>query len=241
MWPFKKKSQFPDADWLSRVSNLHPHTKDMHQLEQKFSHRLFVVDNMKQNRGQQLGNHSLIADQNFICEAFTQSHQFTMRMKDGGKTSLNTAIPIMHAKETDPEYVPSHGALPRLPLKGELWAINPQRFYILDEQRQNGIQFQRCRVTIIIPYKEIFFKDRQHAENLFRQIHKTETGGLKLGETPLKSVFEYRGVLRCDAWMYLGIPDYWNNLFDGGYVYPPAKVHDANNDLFKQCYNFTGG
>lgn len=210
MWPFKKKYPYPDAAWADRVCNLHPRTPDHAELAEKSLHPLFVYDTLKEDQI----NHRVLEGAEIMGPGFTQQ-KFTMRVKNVGKFSQ----PIVSEGDD--------GRLPKLRVFGEVIKVPWRKFYELDNFKENGVQFIRQQVEVILPYKKIFIKDRGIAENLFH-IPKSE--------------IPYRGVFHVKAFIYVGVSEYWRPLYaqDNDYdnLYPPGRVHKVNHDWIKECYNF---
>jgi hypothetical protein len=79
-------------------------------------------------------------------------------------------------------------------IKGELWLVKPSVFIELDKYMMNTVRFQRTRISLEIPLKEI------------------TTKGVR------------RIITEQEAFMYIGITDVWEPLLDGGYLFKPMPI-----------------
>lgn len=100
-------------------------------------------------------------------------------------------------------------------IKGELYATVSQQYPELDKYKQNGVLYQRERVRLVIPTKTIKWS--------YPEGHFSETPSVYIGT----------------AWMWIGIPEYWNNLLDGGYHFSPVKRFTPRNLHVKRYYCYT--
>lgn len=158
-------------------------TPDMWFLEQFEYQLIFIPDDMKTGKS----NHSLITDAAYDGApihpgCYTLDH-YTFWKKDLGEHSF--AIPL------DGTFIPQ-GWLRIAPcparIQGELYAVRPKQFLKLDEHRHNGVQFQRRRVNISLPYRQVRYNHKK--PNPF------------ISEDCLHTV---------RAWMYVGCEDYWSD------------------------------
>jgi hypothetical protein len=97
-------------------------------------------------------------------------------------------------------------------IKGELWAVPRSRFRAIDEWMLNGKLFQRQRVRLEIPLRTI------------------ETYGNNTQIT--------RSIEEQEAFMYVGIPEFWEPQIDGGFNFQPVKIY-SRPDLSRQYYTYT--
>jgi hypothetical protein len=121
-----------------------------------------------------------------ICLAFTEN-KFAFMRKNLGSHSTGIAF---EKPLKDVPYVP---------IKGELYLIKPSEIFKLDKYRENTVQFRRIRVHLRIPYtrgKKVWVKDRARYE-------------WALEQTPFMEE-------KVTAWMYVGIPDYWEPVINTG-------------------------
>lgn len=192
------------------IARMRFYTDDMVELQKKLGHPLFVCDDMQDGHP----NNFLLSDFPVEHIAFTQAH-YTMLKHDLGFKSY----PLVFEKPLD-----RHNPPPIHAIKGELRIVSHTRLNSLDGHRENGVSFIRKLVPIIIPCKELFFKDRAHAEAVF---------GHNVGKCLVKD----QGVYRTEAWMYFAVPEYWDQIL--WKVSAPVITHIAKNELIKRCYYFT--
>lgn len=83
-------------------------------------------------------------------------------------------------------------------VKGELYAVMRSQVPQIDTYKQNELIYKRERVRILIPYS-VFDK---------------ETGALVRESTTLR-----------EAWMYIGISEYWEDQLDAGLFFAQVKSH----------------
>lgn len=225
MWnPFRKTEWWPDQEWFNLVESMVPHnTPDLAELENSECHPLFVCCDLKTHNH----NHSKLKGMKRISWAFTQ-HPFSMRTMDKGPNSY--PIPMLGSERRK--------KVPYVPIRGELYSVTNAKLVELDEFRKNGVEFERKRVTIIIPFKQIWFKDQRIAENSMVKKHRTADGNLKISPVVGTSKFAFQGVFRLDAFMYVGCADFWSQLFDDGYLFPVTPMFETNTELIKRCYDY---
>lgn len=168
------------AEWLKQCQ----FTPDIWQLEQFQWKLFFVPDDLKTG----MKNHGLIEDAIYgsapLHPTCFTSQKFTFWKKDLGKESF--PIPMTY------DYEPSNWLRVRpVParIKGELYAIRGNRFILLDNHRQNGLQFRRVLTDILLPYREVSYSKAQ----------------------PNPSISDDR-IYTIPAQMYIGIPEYWDDM-----------------------------
>jgi hypothetical protein len=89
-------------------------------------------------------------------------------------------------------------------IKGEVVAIRPYMFVDLDNYYQNRVEFVRHRTNIIIPFRKRI--------------------ATRIGEIVTD---EFTQTLRC--WFYVGKPNYWLDMLDGGMNFCPVSVYQQRN------------
>lgn len=188
-------------------------TPDVWKLQQYMRQLIFVPDDMM--RGQR--NHEMIAeasasgDDPFHPSCYTLK-PFTFWKKDLGTMSYPIAMEESFCPSSFVRWPP-----PPARIKGELYAIRPYQFIKLDKYKQNGIQFERKRVMITLPYRNVIF-DRKH---------------------PVPEItIEY--IETVQAWMYVGIPEYWDHQLGGVFQTSTMNLfeHDTARDWIKEFYKF---
>lgn len=103
---------------------------------------------------------------------------------------------------------PSFGTIfpPALQIKGEVHLVRTERFKTLDTYKLNTVQYLRKRVGIIIPNRPVL---NRNVDTMKRELPPALQGKkVILGRERL-------WLLRC--WMYIGNPEYWDDVFDAGY------------------------
>lgn len=91
-----------------------------------------------------------------------------------------------------------------LRIKGEIHAVRPHLFWnLLDKRFLNGTEFRRERVKLWVPY---------HIKHQGVTIDHNEF------------------IQRISAFMYVGVPEYWNTQIDGGYSFAPVSAFKSNKE-----------
>jgi len=160
-------------------------TPDIWKLEQSMFQLVFIPDDLM--RGMQ--NNHLIADASRDGEvpvhpACFTLEKFTFWKKDLGVNSFG--IPMEKGFE------PTNWLRVRpnpAKIKGQLYAILSPRIKKLDIHRQNGLQFNRVRTRISLPFNQVTYSKTNPLPNISQEYLRT-----------------------IEAWMYVGIPEYWDNL-----------------------------
>lgn len=116
-----------------------------------------------------------------------------------------------------PTKVEGHtNALPFFPpiakIKGEVHLIRPQLFHLeLDPYRQNTVEYRRERIRLIVPYRKVLFLKDHNLDPAFgvqENFSRSEYTG-----SSIKTSEESTCIIR--AWMYIGVPEFWNPLING--------------------------
>jgi len=107
--------------------------------------------------------------------------------------------------------------VPKLKVKGELYAIRSYMIPELDRCYSNTVDFMRQRITVTMPHHLLMWSKKTGEHRVVKQDHITY-----------------------QAWAYLGIPDFWKDELDVGYSYGQVAVTDPNNhSQLQQYYSFT--
>jgi len=202
----------PAASSPMPIDDLATTAPDIWKLEMYMRQLIFVPDDLKYGGP----NHQLISESSWTKEplhpaCYTHSN-YTFWKKDLGDKSYPVVLPE--------NYRPSgfiRGEIIPAPIKGELWAIRPSCFRVLDKHRNYGVQFIRDRVPITYPYREIGFNKKQPLPKISDEYFTTVT-----------------------AWMYIGIPEYWDPQIGGIFQTSHMDVyeHDVPKPYVKQFYKF---
>lgn len=180
-------------------------TPDIWKLEQSMYQLIFIPDDMMRGKH----NNKLIADAGRDGEvpvhpACFTLERFTFWKKDLGVESFGIPLP----KEFEPTGYLRVRPTPAK-IKGQLYAILSPRIIKLDIHRQNGLQFVRSRQDISLPYRDVTFNS----------------------EHPIPKISEYR--LRTEsAWMYVGIPEYWDGLISDMFQVRECNKFELNQPKF---------
>ena len=183
---------------LNRVAQINcEFTPDIAVLEQSQFQLVFVCDDLMM-AGR---NYPLIADCSAkVARAFTQRpYNFYRKRTDGSSVVMNPS-----GKSETGCYK----------IKGEVHSVLSSEMIRLDNHYQNGVQFKRYRTKLLYPTTPT-----GTIEN------KSEDG------SPLP--FTLQGKKRftlservdpIEAWMYIGLRSYWDDLLDGGFAFEPVHL-----------------
>jgi hypothetical protein len=177
-------------------------TPDMWQLEQHEMQLLFVYDEMMEGHFR----HDLIKEHCVRVADVYSRDKFQVYKKCLGKVSF----PIPFQFKT-PHYSKGNQGTPELMIRGTLYAIRPYQYRELDNYKLNGIQFNRVRTRVVLPY---YLKNK-------------ETGVLT---GPIVTL------VRC--WMYIGVADWWLEHMTND-LYKPVLTYQPNNPFMFKYYYFS--
>lgn len=168
---------FPSKEWCSNATNATKFTPDIVKLELAEYQLLFVADDMQRasEAYSEIAEHSA-----FICKGFTsEPYNYFIHIPTG------TPVPIK-AKLTS-------SAVNEGPIYGELHALKSYHFTKLDKLRQNGVQFTRSRIKVIIPWRDQYVRATRSRKRLPEHL-------IHLSEEHLTEV---------EAWFYSGKKEFW--------------------------------
>lgn len=192
----------PDAEAWHRQNILTP---DMWKLEQSMFQLIFIPDDFMRGK---VNNH-LIAE--FCRDGDTPLHpscftfeRFTFWKKDLGEKSF----PIPLEKGYDPSGYLRVRPIPAK-IKGQLYAILSNRIKTLDIHRQNGLQFRRTRIEVSLPFRTVSYSVK----------------------SPLPVISPDYLVTK-EAWMYVGIPEYWDPLISDMFTVRECDKFTFNEPKF---------
>lgn len=200
---FLTKKTLKDVDLHQLIGNFGRRTTftpDAAILSRKESHLFFIADEMMEKHYDYA---RLGAEATNICQVLTQD-KFSYWKKNLGKKSFALAL--------------ENGYTEKRQIRGELHLLLTEQIFKLDEHRENGVQYDRKRVKLILPYTQTQMKYQQM--------------GFVLEDVPLMDK-------TINAWMYVGRSEYWDKLLDGGYMFSPVKHFTPHNPLLQQYYYFT--
>jgi len=182
-----EKVDKPQPNLIAEWANQNQMSPDVWQLEQYMWQLIFVPYDFQRDfdNKEELETNSYMGAP--VHPVCYSLNEFNFFVKDLGVKSFPIPMPE--------QYVPSNFLQwPVVParVKGSLWAIRPQVLFSLDKTKLNTVQFRRQRVRITLPYREVRF-DEDH---------------------PLPQISpDY--LVTCTAWMYIGIPEYWDDQIGG--------------------------
>lgn len=204
--------QLPDADELRFMKEETRYTPDVAKLEE-FEYQLyFACDDTQRGHPK----HNLL-DGDYKCPGFTQQ-------------SFNYWFPEVPWDEPS---VPMEaegylnalkGMPPIAKIKGEIHKVRPSTLISLDIEKQNGIQFLRKKVRIVVPHRAL--KWVHDVNTIPPDVEYVADNGLGLTK-------ERVCVLR--AWMYVGIPEYWDKLLNM-YSFHSVDTYEAKNRRWLKEY-----
>lgn len=210
---------FPSAHEARWLTDQVARSPDLGYLEQLEFQLLFCPDDLRLG----YSHHSLIEDGAPLCGAYTQE-TFEYWLQENDLERL--AIPIRKNGPHTIRYAP-----PPLKIKGEVHAIRPWQFRGLDDYKRNLQQFRRQRVNVLVPYRvrsDLPLDENGQPQSLPSALaHKNYQF-----DTP-----ERVYVLR--AWMYIGIPEYWNDVLDAGFRgFKSVNRYTSKRGWLKEYYDF---
>lgn len=139
-------------------------------------------------------------------------------------------LPPIPMKATSPENL-----LPFFPpvakIKGEVYAIRPQRFLELDRYKQNTVEYQRERVRLIVPYRKVLWLKDHNLDPAFG-VQEVFARSRYAGSS-IKTSEERVAIIR--AWMYIGKPEFWDPLISA-YDYTSVETFHAKNRRWCDIY-----
>lgn len=208
---------FPGKSWLQDRNFDRTRTPDALRLTEQQFQLLFVADRMKVGFSQ----YSLISEHSaFVCLAFTQKDFNFYHRK---LPFIDDLVPL----PADP---PS-GFVPNAKIFGELHSVESLRLTELDNIKENGVQFIRTRVPLVVPYRQMILEDYQDEEGR----------PLPIALQGKRGVLSPQRVHLVKAWMYVGNPDYWTPMLDGGFDFQSVKLKFPYKEKrwLKKFYHFT--
>lgn len=186
-----------EARWITDSVRYSP---DLGYLEQFQYQLLFVTDELRHKHP----HNALLEDSPLLCGAYTEkTYAFWMQefpIIGTGETELR-GIPLR--QDGDPSL---SWMAPSLRIKGELYAVPPRYFQKIDEYKKNTEVFRRQRINVLVPYK-VFQQDNGHD-----QFGRPLPAPLQGADVKGKRTFVFQGTHPIRCWMYVGIPEYWNDL-----------------------------
>ena len=205
-----------EARWLTDRMRYSP---DYGWLEQFEYQLLFCPDDTKTNHS----HHCLIEDSSLVATAYT-IHNFNYWCMEVGEDRV--PIPML----TDQRHHTIRYFPPPLKIQGEIHAVRPYEFLGLDTYKLNTVQFHRKRVNLIVPYREVIQEDYVLAD-------ADDPRELPLCLQGKKGAMSPEKVYIIRAWMYVGMPEYWDKLLDAGFRgFKTVNHHESRRSWLKEYY-----
>jgi AIG2-like family. len=198
-----------EVDWLNESVR---HSPDLGKLEQYEFQLLFSPDETQRGYPQ----YPLIEDSVFLCHAFTQKTYNYWQQRDG------QLIPLEADKPAAVKYFP-----PSLRIKGEVHAIRPYQFRDLDTWKQNTVQYNRKRVKLLIPHREVIVDD----------YYDEDGKELPLCLQGKKGIVGPEQIHIIRAWMYVGRDEYWDELLTP-FNFHAVQHHMSRRPWLKEYYSY---
>lgn len=209
MFNFARKLVGREPEHVPAVKILRPDiTPDMWRLGQYKWQYLFVMGDENER--------DLAAEASFSAmpehpTCYTEG-KFTLWKKDLGKHSYPIPLPESY-RPTGYVRWPVEPAR----IRGELWKIHPEQFILLDSYKQNGIQFRRQRVQVILPAAPVGWRTRDY---------------------PIVGDFTIHGIT--PAWMYMGLQKHWDDQIGGIFASAQVELREQNRKYARQFFQFEG-
>lgn len=207
-----------EARWLTEQSRYSP---DLGYLEMREWHLLFAMEDFKTNHT----HHCLIEDSSFIATAYS-THHFNYWGMEAGDERM--AIPLETNKigTQTVRYFP-----PGLKVKGELHLIRSHQFLGLDTYKRNTVQFRRKRMNVIVPYREMEWKYNRElcdAPEIPPALQGTR-----------HAILSAEKVYIIRAWVYVAMPQYWDNLLDAGWRgFKTVNYYESKRPWLREYYDY---
>lgn len=199
------------------------YTPDVSRLEISTHQPVFIYNDWMQRRR----DHAKIEGSEYRGTAFTYMDNFTMFIHNlgpdhrypialmgnnlvlppDGLTTSKSLTSLKKAHTISPRY---GDKVPPRRIKGELFRVPSSHVVKLDNLLLNTVQFIRIKVPIVIYYRKSYWS--------------------KAAGTVVTNECEKHR----DAWIYLGIRSYWDDIIDGGFSYQLATEFKPLNSRSNQ-------
>lgn len=207
-----------EARWLTDQARYSP---DLGWLEQFEYQWFFCADDTKQNHS----HHTLISDSEFGSTAYT-TQPFNYWVLETAQERI--PVPMQSTGPSVIRYFP-----PSLKIRGELRKVRTNQILGLDTYKRNTLQFKRKRISVLVPYRDA---ERNANVDEFGELLKPVPRALQ-GTQHFTLSPEKIYVIR--AWMYVGIPEYWDNVLDAGWRgFKTVNYYQSKRSWLKEYYDF---
>lgn len=207
--PFLREEElsFP-KDLAAQLTASASRSPDLGVLEEAEFQLLFCPD--RTMRG--CSEYSLIDESAFVCYAWTLNKYQYYQQRDG--------LPIPLKGNRKEILVPS------LKIKGELHAVRSGAFRELDNYKDNLVSFRRQRIKLLIPHRPLF------------KLPERYNNGKPIPLMTNQFVIGAERISRpVEAWMYEGVPEYWDDLLDGGFNFNKVSIYEDKRPWLGQYYS----
>ena len=202
MFGFKTK---PTQEWLDTAKQENQYTPDIAEVESRKFNFIFVYDEKMHRRP----GYKVIEEHTVPMHTVYTKDKFFMykHIPDG------RVIPIPEGNR---------------PIRGELHVTTGEGLIYLDKLYENGVEFLRQRVKVILPFRTVFRKKNKAINS------KPLPPCLDNIHTLLSA--ERTEELR--VWMYVAKPEVWLDRLDAGYTteritsYTPNKLRSWLNEYY---------
>lgn len=215
----------PTIEWAWSADDAGKYTPDVAFIEERSHHLVFLYGNTKTNHphsSNKIGwTNPAGGPHGRLFLSFTWD-KFELWKKNLKEESFPIALPRGAERKN---IFDKQG---RRTVKGELWMVSSRDILSLDKFHMNGVLFERQRVRIIVPYREMLVWKR---DDVLKHFLGKDVGDVKLLSNPIVHLVK--------AWMYVGIMDHWDRQLDGGHLFSLVRHFTENKPLVGDYYNFT--
>lgn len=206
---------FPSANEVIEEFEKTKFTPDISRLTEKEWHPVFVCDELKKDH---LKHNLLGMDAKFAYPAYTQGLFQLWEPRDDATLS---SVPIKHY---DPYALDIRFFPKAAKIKGEVYYIRSLQFLVLDNYKQNTVEFRRQKSMVIVPYRPVkWLKDP------YLDPDNTRSGY----HSPIKVGEERIHLAR--VWMYVGRKAYWEPLLNA-FSFKPAETFTSEKRNWCKTY-----
>lgn len=202
--------------WFQDRLSEFKYTPDQYKLDQYLYQFVFVADELMKNFPL---HNNFITDARYFGSAYTINSFSVFKYKVPEKVSP-VILPIQYHHP------------PARRVKGELWLLPASRLSFIDRYKMNTEVFQRLRVPVNVPYRELV-DPRINFDN--RGVYFSEGVWYNIPKMSLTTT----RMAKVRAWMYVAIPSYWEPLLDGGYMFSPVSRYMSRNKNIGEYYYFS--
>lgn len=205
----------PDDAEIKWLLDSVKHSPDLGWLEQKEGWLLLATDDLKSGHSRySLGGGAV------LCTGFTEK-KYNFWVQDEGTDRV--PIPMLAQSEQTVRYFP-----PPLRIQGELQWVQSAAFQRIDDYKRNTKQFRRQRVNVLVPY---------HVESRGGDEHGKELPKVLQDKNYVIKGPERVYIIR--AWMYVGRPEYWDELLDAGFRgFKTVRHVESRRPWLKEYYAY---